>query len=132
MAYDFLFYSPGTDILPVDYSWLDEKRIKIFDINSYAFIYKGWQFLFYDIEHSHEIKIMASKGKLRQAFSTNYEQAFVQNYKGFYWSVDSKAYIWSNPSVKGMVKDYIIKTFIYNIKKHFDIVLGAGEIKNAI
>lgn len=51
MAYDFLHYTPGTDVLPVDYSWLDEKRIK---------------------------------------------------------------------------------TFIYNIKKHFDIVLGRGEMNNVI
>lgn len=132
MAYDFLTYSPGTDILPIDYSWLNKKKIKIFDINSYSFIYKGWQFLFYDIEHTEEIKIMASKGKLRQAFTVNYSQACSPGCRKFYWHADSNEYYWTSPLVKSMVKDYSIKTFIYNIKKYFDIVLGAGEIKNAI
>ena len=127
MAYDFLHYAPGTDILPVDYSWLDKKRIKIFDINSYSFIYKGWQFLFYDIGHSQEIKIMASKGKLRQAFSTSYDQLTSFLYPTFTWEIDRKNYNWSKPAVQWMVKDYKIKTFIYNIKKHFDIVLGTQE-----
>lgn len=132
MAYDFLHYTPGTDILPVDYSWLDNKRIKTFDINSYSFIYKGWEFIFYDIEHSHEIKIMASKGKLRQAFSTSYDQLVSFFRPRFTWEVDSKAYDWSKPAVKWMIKDYKIKTFIYNIKKYFDVVLGRGEMNNVI
>ena len=129
MAYDFLHYAPGTDVLPVDYSWLDKKRIKTFDINSYSFIYKGWEFIFYDIECSNEIRIMASKGNLRQTFSTSYEQLASFFRPRFTWEVDRKTYDWSKPAVKWMIKDYKIKTFIYNIKKHFDIVLGRGLVK---
>lgn len=132
MAYDFLHYTPGTDVLPVDYSWLDEKRIKIFDINSYSFIYKGWEFIFYDIEHSNEIKIMASKGKLRQVFSTSYAHLVSFFCPRFTWEIDHKQYNWSTPAVQWMIKDYKIKTFIYNIKKYFDIVLSRGEMNNVI
>ena len=28
MAYDFLHFEPGTDVLPVDYSWLDKKELR--------------------------------------------------------------------------------------------------------
>ena len=70
---------------------------------------------------------MASKGKLRQAFSTSYDQLTSFLYPTFTWEIDRKNYNWSKPAVQWMVKDYKIKTFIYNIKKHFDIVLGIQE-----